>query len=324
MMAGKSMSNPLISIIIRAYNEEKHITRLLHGISVQTKDNYEIILVDSGSTDATVEIAKDYGAKICHISPEEFTFGRALNLGIKNAKGKYCVFASAHVYPTRKDWLKNLIQMFDDPNVALVYGKQRGDKRTKFSEEQVFLKCFPEESVENQDHPFCNNANAAIRREVWEELPYNEELTGLEDLDWTKRAMNKGYGVAYCAEAEVKHVHEETYKQIRYRYEREAMAMKGIMPYSKFTLVDFLSLFFQNIWNDWKAAANQNCLFDSFFEIIRFRFNQFYGTYKGYRIERKLTKELRDRYYYPKKKKFDRSKARTRARDEIQIDYGGD
>lgn len=294
----------LCSIVIRTYNQEEHIRKLLQWISFQTIDNYEIILVDSGSTDATIEIAEKYGAKIIHISSKEFTFGRAINKGIKNAKGKYCILASAHVYPVRDDWLQNLIQILEKPNVALVYGKQRGDKRSKFSERQIFLKWFPERSIENQDNPFCNNANVAIKRRIWEKIPYDEELTGLEDLDWAKKVMRRGYDIAYCAEAEVRHIHEEPYKQIRYRYEREAVGLKRIFPYSRFSLKDFLSLLFINIWNDWKVAYKQKCFLKNFLGILRFRFNQFYGTYKGYRceIEQKLTRELRNRYYYPKEK----------------------
>jgi len=292
----------ICSIIIRTYNQEKHIGKLLYGISVQTIQDYEIILVDSGSTDATIGIAKNYNAKIIHIPPEEFTFGRAINQGIKNAKGKYCILVSAHAYPAKKDWLENLIKILDRKTV-LVYGKQRGDERSKFSERRIFLKWFPEHSIKKQDNPFCNNANAAIKRRVWKRFLYNEKLSGLEDLDWAKRVMKKGYNIAYCAEAEIVHIHEETYKQTRRRYEREAMALKTIMPnMGKFTLRSFFSLFFRNIWSDCKAAWKQKCLFKNFVGIIRFRFNQFYGTYKGYKVKTRLTEKLRKRYYFPAEK----------------------
>ena len=71
------------SIIIRAYNEEKHIGRLLEGIRQQTLRDVEIILVDSGSTDRTVSLAESFGARVVHIPSAEFTFGRSLNLGVQ-------------------------------------------------------------------------------------------------------------------------------------------------------------------------------------------------------------------------------------------------
>ncbi|MCS7010196.1 MAG: glycosyltransferase, partial [Anaerolineales bacterium] len=202
------MLNP--SLVIRAYNEERHIGRLLEGVRRQTVRDVEIILVDSGSTDATPAIAAQYGAKILRIAPQEFTFGRSLNLGIAATTRDLVVIASAHVYPVYPDWLERLLEPFSDPNVALTYGKQRGDEHSKFSEHQIFARWFPEESHLNQPHPFCNNANAAIRRNLWKQHPYDETLTGLEDLAWAKWAQSQGYRIAYVAEAEVIHVHNET------------------------------------------------------------------------------------------------------------------
>jgi len=90
---------PNCSIVIRAYNEEAHLGRLLKGISQQEAAGVETILVDSGSTDRTVQIAEEYGVQIVQISPEEFTFGRSLNRGIQAARGEFVVIVSAHCYP---------------------------------------------------------------------------------------------------------------------------------------------------------------------------------------------------------------------------------
>jgi glycosyltransferase involved in cell wall biosynthesis len=113
-------------VVIRGYNEGQHIGRLLSGIVHQTVSDVEIILVDSGSTDATLSIAARYPIKILSISPEEFSFGRALNLGCRAASNEFIVIASAHVYPVHQDLLERLLAPFAEPQVALVYGKQRG------------------------------------------------------------------------------------------------------------------------------------------------------------------------------------------------------
>lgn len=127
----------------------------------------EIILVDSGSTDATAAIASRYPVQLLHVEPDEFTFGHSLNLGISQAKTEFIVIASAHVYPVYSDWLERLLIPFTDPTVDLTYGKQRGNSNTKFSERQIFARWYPENSDLHQTHPFCNNANAAIRRQLW-------------------------------------------------------------------------------------------------------------------------------------------------------------
>lgn len=131
------------SIIIRAFNEEKHIGKLIRGIKLQhTSHEVEIILVDSGSTDKTVQISEQEGAKIVHIKPEEFSFGYALNLGAEIAEGDILLFASAHVYPVYTNWIDKMLEQFSKDKVALVYGRQIGDENTKYSEHRIFAKWF--------------------------------------------------------------------------------------------------------------------------------------------------------------------------------------
>ena len=177
------------SIVIRAYNEEKHIGRLLEGIRHQTLKDVEIILVDSGSTDGTVSVAESFGARIVHIRPEEFTFGRSLNYGIKAATREFIVIASAHVYPVYPDWLETLLRPFQDDSVALTYGKQRGPDFAKFSEQQIFHQWYPDVSKPKQETAFCNNANAAIRKSLWEKNNYDETLTAWKT--WPGRSGQK-------------------------------------------------------------------------------------------------------------------------------------
>ena len=69
---------------------------------------------------------------------EKFSFGRSLNLGCKKSVGEFLVLASAHVYPVYEDWIEKLIAPFSDSNVVLVYGKQRGNHFTKYSEQKIF------------------------------------------------------------------------------------------------------------------------------------------------------------------------------------------
>jgi len=290
---------PKCSIIIRAYNEEKHIGRLLTGILEQTLKDVQIILVDSGSTDATVAIASRFPVEVVTISPQEFTFGRSLNLGCARANADYLVLASAHVYPVYPDWLERLLEPFDDPRIALVYGKQRGTNTSRFSEQQIFRKWFPDQSNLRQDHPFCNNANAAVRKELWEDYAYDETLPGLEDLDWAKWAITKGLLISYAADAEIIHVHEETPVGVYNRYRREAIALSRIDPHQKFHMYDFVRLTITNSFSDFWHASRQRQLIRKFREILWFRTMQFWGTYQGYRFAGPITQQLRQTFYYP-------------------------
>lgn len=312
---------PTASIVIRCYNEEKHIGKLLVGIEEQGFDDYETIVVDSGSTDDTLAIARHFPTRIVHIDPDDFTFGRALNLGCSEARGRFCIFASAHVYPVYEDWLEQMLAPFDDPEVAAVYGKQRGGDTTRYSERQVFASWYPDESRRRQEDPFCNNANCAIRRELWEEYPYDEQLTGLEDLDWAERVTDEGWVVSYNAEAEVVHVHEETYRQIMNRYRREAMALKQIFPDQDMSIAEFLRLWLSNTASDYRHATEDGVLGKNLLDIPAFRLMQFWGAYRGFRRSGPVTERLRKTFYYPRGRQGDGHSGRER-REDRRIEYG--
>ena len=291
------------SIVIRAYNEEKHIGRLLEGILQQTVKDVEIILVDSGSTDQTISIAESFGARLVHIPSDEFTFGRSLNFGVRAATRELVIIASAHVYPVYPDWLESLLSLFEDEKIALTYGKQRGYEGSKYSEHQIFHQWYPDKSKPNQETAFCNNANAAIRKSLWEKNPYDETLTGLEDLAWGKWAKEQGYKIAYVAEAEIVHIHNETPRGVYNRYRREAMAMRKIYPEANFNLYDFFRSSITNIFSDLWHAARERVLFKNFASIFWFRFMQFHGTRMGHRETSLVTPQLRETFYYARERK---------------------
>lgn len=288
-----------VSIIIRCYNEEEHIGRLLTGILQQTHENYEIIVVDSGSTDATLSIASHYPVKIISIKKEDFSFGHSLNIGCEATTGEYIVTVSAHVYPVHHDWLEKLLQPLVDERIGLVYGKQRGNGTTKYSENQVFAKWFPDQSNMNQAHPFCNNANAVVRKDLWVRFRYDESLTGLEDLAFAKQLVGAGYKIAYQAEAEIVHVHDESWQSLLNRYRREAIALKAILPQQQFGFVDFCYMYSKNVLGDCRQAINEGSFWRNVRSILAFRMMQFWGTYRGYAQHGTVSRQLKEKFYYP-------------------------
>jgi glycosyltransferase involved in cell wall biosynthesis len=298
MPAGKQ-KKLRVSIVIRTFNEEKHISGLLNAIEQQKTRNLEVILVDSGSTDKTLNIVRKHQVRVVHLKPSDFTFGRSLNKGVETAKGDVVVLASAHISPLTDHWLNKLVAPFDDPLVALTYGKQRGTQDSKFSEAQHFRKWFPERSDFDQRRAFCNNANSAIRKSVWKQNHFNEELTGLEDVAWASWARQVGYKIAYVADAGVAHAHNESPSQIVNRHRREALALRQILPKSRFTLLNFVSLYIRNVISDCGAALRQGVFFKEILGILSFRYLQYSGTYRGYRDPLKPSQQLRQAFYYP-------------------------
>lgn len=292
----------LASVVIRTFNEAKRLPDLLGGLKDQKTDGLDVetIVVDSGSTDATVAIARDAGARVLTIDKERFTFGRSLNLGFEAARGDFLVAVSGHCHPVDGHWLQELTRPLADQRAVYAYGRQIGHGVSHFSELQVLKKYFPERSAIPQDGFFVNNANAALLRNVWSQYRFNEELSGLEDMELGKRLVNDGHKIAYVAEACVYHVHEETWHKVQVRYEREALALRAIMPEVHVSFADFLRYYASSVLHDCGAALQERRLLRTGSSILTFRLMQFWGSYRGNHEHRRLSRNMKERYFYPR------------------------
>lgn len=295
------------SIIIRSLNEAKWLGKALEACRQQQLPDgveMELVLVDSGSIDETVDIAQRHGCRILHINKAEFTFGRSLNFGCDGATGDVLIFISAHCIPRSQTWLADLIAPLRDGSCQYVYGGQHGlDGVTRFSEEQVFAHYFPLESDLRQQGFFCNNANAAICRKTWAAIRFDEEVTGLEDMVLAKAIAASGGRIGYVAEASVTHIHEESYRQVRRRYFREALVMRDIMPEVHFNLSDLVRCYAAGVTHDLMAAADERILWKEMTGIFAYRFAQYWGTYRGHNEHRALSISQKQSYYYPRPSK---------------------
>jgi rhamnosyltransferase len=292
---------PLASLVIRTYNEAKHLGHLLQSVEVQQVVSgrpVDVVVIDSGSQDGTDDIALKHGAHLLRISKEEFSYGRALNLGCAAAEGEFLVVISGHCLPANEIWLEELLRPFSDPAVAITYGRQVGDDSTKFSEARVYEKYYPEKRA-SQGPAFCNNANAAVRRSIWRRFRYDEELTGLEDIEFGRRVVSAGFRIEYAPRAVVRHIHDETWQQVRRRYEREAIALRHIHPEMHLTAWEAATCFTSAVWKDCQALFRHPMPVTNLGKIIRYRFNQFVGSWLGNRPHRELSKREKERYFFP-------------------------
>jgi len=292
---------PTCTIIIRTLNEARYLGELL---AMARKQTYpvaclEIIVVDSGSTDDTLKIAREYGCQVVTLERSQFSFGRSLNLGCAAAKGSILVFVSGHCVPTSDEWLWNLVKPMFDEMVAITYGRQVGGPATKFSEHSLFHKYFPEHPVGNQSTFFCNNANLALRASCWREQKFDEALTGLEDMHLAQALVRRGYKIVYVPLSNVFHYHHETWRQVKRRYEREAIALREIMPEIHVEWHDALRYFIAGVLGDCARAINSRCLISVFGQVVAFRCCQYYGAWKGNHRHRQLSHREKERYFYP-------------------------
>ena len=306
------MNKPLISIIIRTLNEERYLTSLLKGIySQKCIYPFDINLIDSGSKDNTLKIAKDFKCRITHIAKKDFSFGRSLNECIKFSKGTYLVLISGHCIPKNNNWLENLVKPLINGSVQLTYGRQLAGDHSNWSERQIYKKYFPLEEKIPQEGFFCNNANSAVLRSIWKKYKFNEELTGLEDMEFAKRMVNDGGKVGYVSNSEVYHLHNESWSQVRRRFEREAVALRVIFPEIQIKKRNVIKYIFAGILNDIFPKDDERPNLINLYEIIFYRVNQYLGSYKGNKYKISLTEELREIYFYPKPNSNDVSKIRN-------------
>lgn len=290
-----------ISIVIRTLNEARYLGELLASICQQKIAGVEVetVVMDSGSTDGTLEIAQKHRCTIAHITREQFSFGRSLNWGCKAAKGDILVFISGHCVPTNTQWLQALCTPIIQGKVAYSYGRQIGGPQTHFCEHRIFAKYYPEQPALPQEGFFCNNANSAIARSAWMQYQFDEDVTGLEDMELAQRLHRAGSRIGYVAEACVHHHHNETWAQVRRRFEREAIALQRIMPQIHVSLFDTLRYVATSIWRDWSLAWRQGVWSAKAVEIAQYRYQQYLGAYLGNQDHRKLSHAEKEKYFYP-------------------------
>jgi 2-desacetyl-2-hydroxyethyl bacteriochlorophyllide A dehydrogenase len=284
------MNRPEISVVIRTFNEEKFLPLLLDALKRQFEKNFETIVVDSGSMDRTREIAAQKADKLLPIESHNFTFGHSLNVGIQEAAGRYIAIVSAHTLPFDEHWLGKLVEPLHDSDTAMVYGRQLGGKSSKFSETQDMRRTFgPKRAVLRPPKFFANNANSAVRKDLWQQHPFDEGLLGLEDIEWAKYWMERDYQVVYEPAAALYHIHEENWRQVRKRYYREAVAarwigIKGTRHAIVNPALEAARLIFdwgRFLFSEAERQSNAMHFWDMAREAARFRANKSIGTVKG-------------------------------------------
>jgi rhamnosyltransferase len=196
-----------VSIIVRTYNEERWIAHCLGAIFNQDFDNFEVILVDNNSTDHTVEVAKRYPVSTI-VKIDKFFPGKALNDGIRASTGDYIVCISAHCIPKDKYWLQNLYNNFDgNKKLAGVYGRQLPLTYTSDADKRDLLIAFGQDKKVQVKDYFFHNANSMLPRAIWDEFPFEEDATNIEDRIWGKLVIEAGYKIIYEPSASVYHYH---------------------------------------------------------------------------------------------------------------------
>src|SRR4051812_19572171 len=185
-----SAAEPLASVIIRTRDEAASIGKLFDILHAQTiADRLELIVVDSGSTDATVAIARDHGVDPIEIPAESFTFGGSLNTGCEAARSPLVIALSAHAFPRDDTWAARMVGVFDDERVAAACGEDRRPDGT------ALTALLLQDAEQARDNPFWgySNAQGGFRRSLWEQRPWRADMPGTEDKEWAWYWLERGW-----------------------------------------------------------------------------------------------------------------------------------
>jgi len=282
-----------ITILIRTYNEEALLPLTLEALMAQREKSFNIVLVDSGSTDKTLEIARYYeGIKIIEVPREDFTYGRALNIGIAAVvdRAKYIAMLSAHAIPCNDNWLSELLlPVRDHPEVAGVYGKQvpfpdhMCNPIVRALATEAYPNCYGDKPFVTTSSYFFSNVNSLITSESWQENKFDESLEACEDWHWAKAAIASGRIIAYQPSAAVYHSHPDNYHNYFVRLRREASGARKTDPIShpqigagecwrllKHAFIAYL-----------KLSLQQRSLGDIHWDIFRYQFVATLAMYRG-------------------------------------------
>ena len=237
-----------ISVIIPTLNGGELFHKLLGGIKAQKIDApVEIVVVDSGSTDETVQLCIDYGVKLIQIPAMSFSHGNTRNLAISAARGDICVLTVQDAVPVGQDWLAALVApLRSNIRLAGVFGRQvscpgasslsRCCKKLWYREwrkgwrnarEQLpiaaatWSKLPPEQKRKSARF---DNVNSCIRKSVWEEVPF-PDIPYAEDIAWAIDVLTSGHSIFWQPEAKMFHSHE---RPLAYELKRSYVDMKNL------------------------------------------------------------------------------------------------
>lgn len=300
-----SDGNVEISIVLLTFNGDLHLAEVMASIFAQkTRFSYEVIAIDSGSSDRTLEILKNYPLRVIQIPNREFGHGRTRNFGAQNTLARYVVFLTQDATPANENWLENLIRpLVEDQRVAGTYSRQipRPDCNPIESRDigigagplsvikRVDLQDpFQKENYDAYPSRFIafSNVSSCIRRDVLNRLPFSEKLVMVEDQEWCKRAIESGYWVIYEATSSVYHSHNHSLRMIYKRHFDYGVSLREFASLA----ISIKSVFFYTVFEavgDVIFVLGQRRGAVSTFEWILkapiVRFAMRYGLYRGLR-----------------------------------------
>jgi rhamnosyltransferase len=223
------MNDPLVSIIVRSFNEGWALRHTLPALRWQNYRNFELIVIDSGSSDGSQELIRAVSPDhFIQLRPQEYNPSRVMNRGMDLARAELAIFLNADATPVDQNWLRPLVTALFDRGTAAVYGRQipRPDCRAVYACD--YERCFGPNREAGQWEHFFSMVSSGLRKDIWSRRGFLEKMQYSEDDEYTRWCRAQGYNVVYCAESVVIHSHNYTPAQAYRRSYGEGRALAAV------------------------------------------------------------------------------------------------
>jgi len=201
-----------ISVIMRTKNADWVVEQALAALFSQTVRDFELVVIDSGSTDRTLEIVQRYPCRFLQIPASAYIPGAVLNQAIEASSGDVLVFQNSDTVPLTSTALLRLVGALDEPRVVAAFARQIPRPEADGWVRRDYEVSFPEKGQAPPWMPL-SLPFAAIRRSAWERHPFHTAAWGSEDIEWGTWARREGLIVRYVPECLVMHSHNYTLRE---------------------------------------------------------------------------------------------------------------
>jgi rhamnosyltransferase len=223
------MTESLVTIIIRSFNEAWALRETLPALWAQDYKNWELIVIDSGSTDGSVELIKKAAPlHFVQIRPEEYNPSRVMNHGMRLTRSEFAVFLNADATPQGPQWLRLLVAQLRDPMTAAVFGRQIPRPGCRAVYWHDYDRCFGTGRESAKWEHFFSMVSSGLRKDIWSRRGFLETMQYSEDDEYTRWCRAHGYRVVYCPASVVMHSHNYTPVQAYKRSFGEARALAAV------------------------------------------------------------------------------------------------
>jgi rhamnosyltransferase len=225
------MNVPAITIVVRSFNEGWALKGTLAGIVAQDYRAWELIVIDSGSTDGSVELIRKANPRhFIQIPPKAYKPGRVMNRAMELASTRSTVFLNADATPEGTGWLRPLVYALENPNTAAVFGRQVPRPGCWAVYAHDYERCFGKDRESAKWPHFFSMVSSGLRKDIWAKRGFREDLQYSEDDEYTRWCRAQGYQVVYCPESVVTHSHNYPPEQAFKRSFGEAKALAAVWP----------------------------------------------------------------------------------------------